>query len=259
MHTETVKDGRVRIDVDDGVAMFTVVRPDKHNALDLVTIDALEDFVRSLYASPELVVAIIAGDGGSFVAGGDLVEFSKLKGEHAGRALSQRVGSILRELEQLPQVSIAAMTGHAYGGGVELAMACDLRLAERSSRIGLVQAKFGLTPAWGGTARLVRHVGYSNAIDLLMNHRVIDGEEAHRVGLVNRVYDDGQAIGAAWNMARHIAGLGRDLAVGIKGLVQSAERGPTEDAFADETATFGRLWASEQHERLVQTFMERKQ
>ena len=253
-----VKDGRVRLDVDDGVAMFTVVRPDRHNALDLVTIDAFADFVQSLYARPELLVAVIAGDGDSFIAGGDLVEFSKLQGEDAGRALSRRMGRILRDLEALPQVSIAAMTGHAYGGGVELSLACDLRIAERSAQIGLTQAKFGLTTAWGGTARLVRHVGYSDALDLLLNRRVVDGEEAHRMGLVNRVVDDGCAVGTAWNMGREIAALGRELVVGIKRLVQSADRGPIEDAYVDETATFSRLWASEQHERLVRTFMERK-
>jgi enoyl-CoA hydratase/carnithine racemase len=258
MHTETVKDGRVRIDVEEGVAMFTVVRPEKHNALDLVTIDALDDFVQSLAARPELHVAILAGEGGSFVAGGDLVEFSKLKGEDAGRALSLRMGKILRNLEALPQISIAALTGHAYGGGVELCLACDLRIAERDALMGLTQAKFGLTTAWGGTARLVRAVGYSNALDLLLNRRIMHGEEAFQMGLVNRVVESGHAVGAAWNMGRDIAGLGRDLVVGIKRLAQSSDRGPMEDAFVDETATFSRLWAGEQHERLVRTFMERE-
>ncbi len=239
--------------------MFTVVRPERHNALDLVTIDALADFVLALYERPELQVAVIAGEGGSFIAGGDLAEFSKLKGEDAGRALSVRMGKILRDLEALPQVSIAAITGHAYGGGVELCLACDMRIAERDALIGLTQAKFGLTTAWGGTARLVRAVGYSAALDLLLNRRILHGQEAFDLGLVNRVVESGQAVGAAWNMGKDIAKLGRDLVVGIKRLAQSSDRGPIEDAYVDETATFSKLWASERHERLVRTFLERKQ
>ncbi len=236
--------------------MFTVVRPEVHNALDLETINALDRFVTWLEEQPEIIAVVIAGEGQSFIAGGDLVEFSRLRGESAGRALSARVQAILRRLAALPQVSIAALSGHAYGGGVELALACDLRIVERAARIGLTQAKFGLTTAWGGTARLVHLVGYSVALDLLLNRRVLGGEEAFRMGLSNRLTEDGLAVAAAQEMAQDIALLGRDLVAGVKRLARASIHGGEADVAADETSVFGRLWASEKHEMLVRSFLE---
>jgi len=250
----------VRVELAPPVATFTICRPHVRNALDLDSIEALGRLVNSLERRPDIEVLIIDSEGTqAFIAGGDVRQFSTLRGALAGRALATQMGDILLKLARLPQVVIASVSGDAYGGGVELALACDLRVVERSSRFGFTQARFGLTSGWGGSRRLVELVGYSRALDVMLNTRVLDAETCERWGLANYVVEDGQALAEARLMATRISALGFEAVYGIKRVVRASQTLALEDAIAEEREVFAGLWASRHHELRVARFLERRE
>lgn len=251
--------GEVRVELAPPLATFTIRRPHVHNALDLDSIEALGRLVNTLERRPDIQVLIIDSEGTqSFIAGGDIRQFDTLRGITAGRALASQMGDILLRLEMLTQIVIAAIDGDAYGGGVELALACDLRIMERSAKLGFTQARFGLTSGWGGSLRLVELVGYNRALDAMVNTRVLDAETCERWGLVNHLVDEGLAAAAATAMANRLVGLGHETLRGIKRVVRAGQLLPRADAIAEEREVFSRLWASQHHEARVARFLERK-
>lgn len=259
MTTRTIAGGRAKIERTSSCATFTLCRPRVLNALDLESIEALDTFISLMEKSPELSCAIIAGAGDkSFIAGGDLKAFAKLKGEEAGHTLSARVGGLLARLEGLPQVVIAAIDGDAYGGGVEVALACDLRIMGTSSRLKLTQARFGLTSGWGGGMRLTRLLGYSRALDCFLRMKDIPSSEALQNGLANEVVQDGAALNRAIEIAQQIHSIGPQTAAGIKRVMRFAADHDPSDAVDEERSVFATLWGSREHEERVERFLARK-
>jgi enoyl-CoA hydratase len=250
--------GRVRVEQGDGVAVLTVCRPEVHNALDLETIEALGQFVQGLSQKPQIRAVVLAGEGdGAFIGGGDLRKFAALRGEEAGAALSLRVGKILDALERAPQISLSAIEGSAFGGGVEVALACDMRVMSQSAKLVFAQRKFGVCSGWGASARLAKLIGYSRALECFLFGRSLDADEAHRLGLANRVVAPTAALPTALEMAQELAQLDRSLALGIKRVVWAGAYDDPDDAAAVERKVFAELWGSANHERLVQRFLER--
>jgi enoyl-CoA hydratase len=174
-------------DVRDAVATITINRPDKLNALDHTVIAELGDAAGRLHDDGEIRGAIITGAGSkAFVAGADIGEIAK-QGPVEGKARSLAGQRVFRSLERCDKPVIAAVNGFALGGGCELAMACHLRVASDSARFGQPEVKLGIGPGYGGTVRLPRLVGRGRALELLLTGSMIDAQEAHRIGLVNRV------------------------------------------------------------------------
>ena len=257
MASVTVADGRIRIEQGEGVVVLTFCRPEVRNALDFESMEALGAFVEELGSRPDILAVVFAGEGASFVSGGDLRQLAALKSEEAGRSLSRRGGQILRDLESLPQTTIAAIGGDAYGGGVELALACDMRIIERSSSLGLVQARLGLCTAWGAGVRLQRMLGYARALELLIEAGCVDAQRAWDLGLVNRVVEDGEALPSAVALAAKVVSLTRPVAMGIKAVLKGAEVLDVDDAMAEERRIFGQLWGSELHQEKVAEFLRK--
>ncbi len=259
MKIRTLAQGRVKISYLEPLAIFTVHRARALHALDLACIEALHDFVEEIKVRPDIFIVVIASEGTrSFLAGGDLVEFRNLKGEKAGDALSKRMGDVLAGLEMAPAITIAAMEGDSYGGGVETALACDMRILSQSSRLFLTQSRFAVTTGWGGGVRLWEKIGYPRALELLLTGRAVDAEEALRVGLVNHVVEDGSVLDTCVEMAKQIATLERSVALGIKTVVASAATLSRDDAMLQERLVFGQLWGDELHEKRVEDFIARK-
>ena len=251
-------EGRLRVELRGPVLVATVTRPEVRNALDIATMMALGDLVEALARRPDVEALVIAGDGErAFVAGGDLAQLAGLKGREGGVALSSTMGDTLKRLVDLPLVTIAAIGGDAFGGGVELALACDMRVMERSSHLALTQARFGLTTGWGGAARLVALVGYSRALELMLTMRRLGAVEAEQMGLANRVVDDGKALEGALALAERVASLRREVSQGIKAVALAATRGSDDDATHTEREVFATLWASPYHEQQVRAFLAR--
>jgi len=187
------------------LAVLTVNRPKMRNALNDETVEEIAQAVKEVEADPELRVLIVTGAGDkAFVAGADINEL-EARDEVLGRAVTKRRQQVLTMIEELPCPSIAAINGWAMGAGLELAMACSVRIAAETARMGQPEVKLGITPGAGGTQRLPRLVGLGRAMELILTGDPIDAAEAHRIGLVNRVVAPEALMDEAKKLAATIA------------------------------------------------------
>src|SRR3712207_4455957 len=164
-------------------ALITLNRPDALNALSFALIEDLGRALDEVARSDARALLITGAGAKAFCAGADIKELTgrSLVAQKRGAALGQ---STFAKIEHLPMPSVAIINGYAFGGGLELALACTVRLATHNAKMGLPEIKLGLIPAYGGTQRLPRIVGEARAIEMIMTGRTIDAEEAHRIGLV---------------------------------------------------------------------------
>ena len=170
-----------------GVATVTIAREDRLNALNSAVVEELRTVVKRISQDSSVRAVVLTGAGAkAFVAGGDISEMLSLEADQRG-AFVKRGQQLTREIEQMPQATIAAVNGFALGGGTEIALACDIRLASELAVFGLPEVSLGLLPGWGGTQRLVRLVGRGVALELILTGRRIAASEALSKGMVNRV------------------------------------------------------------------------
>ena len=176
--------------VADGVAIVTISRPEALNTLTgelLLELGLALDLAES---NLEVRALILTGAGRAFVAGADIGNIGAIDDTFAGREFALVGQDVMNTLAALPYPTLAAINGFALGGGLELALACDLRVAAARARLGLPEVGLGLIPAYGGTQRLPRLIGAARALDLILTGRHVAAEEALQLGLVNRVVDD---------------------------------------------------------------------
>ncbi len=194
------------VEVERSGPVTTVVlnRPHVRNAVDLATATALADAFRAFDADPGAAVAVLTGEGGTFCAGADLGAIGTGNGN---RVAADGDGPMGPTRMRLSKPVIAAVAGHAVAGGLELALWCDLRVAEEGAVFGVFCRRWGVPLIDGGTVRLPRLIGLSRALDLILTGRAVDAQEALAIGLVNRVVPAGQARAAAEDLARQIAAL----------------------------------------------------
>jgi enoyl-CoA hydratase len=199
----------IRVETENGIRTLTVNRPEKLNALNSEVMAELDGVVAAAAADPSLTCVIVTGAGEkAFIAGADIGELVKLTAVE-GREHARRGQAVIDRIEKLPVPSIAAINGFAYGGGLELAMGCTLRVASENAKMGLPETSLGIIPGYGGTQRLARHVGRAKALELVLTaEKGITAAEAHRIGLVNQVVPAGQAHAAALALARKIGSNG---------------------------------------------------
>jgi enoyl-CoA hydratase len=189
----------------DRIGMVTVNRPKVLNALNEKTMQELSALLDEIRADADVCVVILTGAGDkAFVAGADIREIAE-ETPLSGRETALHGQSVLRKLETLGKPSIAAINGFALGGGCELALACSIRLASRTAKMGQPEVKLGIIPGYGATQRLARLCGKGVANELCLTGEMIGAEEAVRIGLVNQVYEPADLLAAAEAMARKIA------------------------------------------------------
>ncbi len=199
-----MSDSNIVVEQDRSVAVLTINRPEVRNALDAQTVEEMARALADLSGRPEVKVLIITGAGNkSFVSGADI---GSLKTRTALAALLPGLQELLTRIERWDKPVIAAVNGYALGGGCELALACDIRIAADHAKFGLPELGLGIIPGGGGTQRLSRLVGKGKAKELIFTGDVIDAEEAMRIQLVNRVVPGDQLLAAAKTMAEKIAG-----------------------------------------------------
>jgi enoyl-CoA hydratase len=198
--------GTVRLDPGwaPSTALVTFDRAGALNAVDAAMLDALERVLESLERDDTLRVVVLTGAGPAFVGGGDIAHMAAISPDE-GERFVYGGQALLRRLERLPMVSIAAINGFALGGGLEIALACDLRVAAQSAEIGLPEVGVGVIPGWGGTQRLPRLVGSGVAKDLILTGRRISAAEALALGVVNRVVAPGAVLDTCRDLAAAIA------------------------------------------------------
>ena len=192
----------VRVERDGPVYTVLLSRPERRNAVDGATAAALAEAFREFDADEEAAVAVLHGEGGVFCAGADL----KAAGTEAGnRVAPDGDGPMGPSRMRLSKPVIAAVAGHAVAGGLELALWCDLRVAEQSAVFGVFCRRWGVPLIDGGTVRLPRMIGASRAMDMVLTGRPVDASEALAIGLANRLVPDGTSRAAAEELARELA------------------------------------------------------
>jgi len=194
----------VRVERDGEITTVILDRPAEKNAVDRATAEALADAFRAFDADPTAKVAVLHGDHGTFCAGADL---KALASGNPNRVAPDGDGPMGPSRMLLGKPVIASIAGHAVAGGLELALWCDLRVAEDTAVLGVFCRRFGVPLIDGGTIRLPRLIGLSRALDLILTGRAVNADEALAIGLVNRVVPPGQARAAAEQLARDLAAL----------------------------------------------------
>ncbi len=192
---------------EDNIVIVTINREKVLNALNDETVNELLNFFRRSWKDSSIGCVIITGAGKAFIAGADISELAKC--DVAGATKTSRLGLFMtRTIEDFPRPVIAAVNGFALGGGCELAMACDIRLASEKAKFGQPEVNLGIIPGYGGTQRLARLVGRGKAKQLIFSGAMIDAAEAHRIGLADEVYPPDELMDKAMEMARLIASRG---------------------------------------------------
>lgn len=231
------------LSVDDRVAILTVNRPDRLNALDRALIGELGTSIDALRARDDVGGIVLTGAGRAFVAGADIAELSRLDPEQA-LALARLGQAVFGRFATSPKPVVAAVNGFALGGGLELAMACHVRVAAEGARFGQPEVKLGLIPGYGGTVRLPRLVGPGMAAQLLLTGELVDAAEALRIGLVTRLVPADDVVPAAVAMVRQMLANGP---LALARIVETAGPGApvgAGDAWEAEASAFAALFAT---------------
>jgi enoyl-CoA hydratase len=242
---------------EEGLAVITINRPEVKNALNLGVFSVLNEVLDKVAADEEVRVIVVKGAGGSFVAGADINELA----EHTmmgGWVASRFQQSVFSKLERIGKLSIAAIEGSCLGGGLELALSCTFRVASTTAKLGFPELGLGIIPGFGGTERIVRTVGYAKGSDLLFSHLVIDGEEAHRIGLVHRVAGPGEVLQGAKEWAESLGRL-NPVAVRVElELLLRGQDGTIDQSLALESALGALAVSSPEAKELLAKFLTRK-
>jgi enoyl-CoA hydratase len=237
------------------VARLTINRPDKKNALNLALVRRLGRALEDLREDAAIRCVIITGSAGTFVAGADIAE---LRERRAAESLAGINSSLFRLIEEFPWPVIAAIEGFALGGGMELAMACDIRIAAETARFGQPELNLGILPAAGGMHRLPALVGMGVAKDLVLTGRIVDAPEALRIGLVSRVVPAESLAAESLSMAHSIADKAPLASKLAKSIMNALGRVRPDTAFALETSAQAVLFESDEKMRRMTEFIERK-
>jgi enoyl-CoA hydratase len=225
----------VDLHLADGLAVVTIDRPHARNAVAPATMAELED---ALDAAAGARALVLRGAGErAFVSGGDLKELTAIRTEADAAAMARRMRRVCDRLAAFPAPVIAALNGHAYGGGAELAVAADIRVAADDVRIGFTQVTLAIMPAWGGLERLAGLVGRGRALLLAGTGRVLGAAEAERVGLVDLVLPRAE-FDAGWRE------LARSLATPSAAAIKRVAAGVSAE---DAAGAFARLWVADEH------------
>jgi enoyl-CoA hydratase len=246
------------IEIADGVAVVTINRPAALNALNKEVLEDLAAAFAALESSEDVACVILTGSGSkAFVAGADIAEMQALDAVSAEHFA--RLGhSVFNAIEKFSKPVIAAVNGFALGGGCELAMACDIRIAAENARFGQPEVNLGVIPGFGGTLRLARLVGKGRAKELIFTGDMIDAQEAYRIGLANKVVAAEELLVKARTMATKIASKGP---VAVRFAKESVDNGLEMDldrAGRFEASLFGLCFATTDQKEGMQAFLEKR-
>ena len=247
----------LRYEKQENIGILTINRPEALNALNSTVIGDLEQAITEVEKDAELGALIITGEGRSFVAGADIGEQLPLD-VAGGRKWGQRGSALMRRIEKLEIPTIAAVNGFALGGGCELAMSCDIRIASEKAKFGQPEVGLGITPGFSGTQRLPRRVGIAKAKELIFSGKVIGAAEAEKIGLVNAVYAPEELIPGAIAMAKSFTA---NAPIAVKYSKACIDRGmqmDIDDGIALENELFAMCFATADQKEGMSAFVEKR-
>jgi enoyl-CoA hydratase len=248
----------LRLEIAGGIAVVTVDRPRALNALNESTLRELRTIFATLADERTVQVVILTGSGEkAFVAGADIAAMQAMSALQA-RSFAELGHDVMRAIEGCPKPVIAAVNGFALGGGCELALACDIRLAAENARFGQPEVNLGVIPGFGGTQRLARLIGRGRALELILTGEMIDAAEAHRLGLANKVVPQAQLLETAKGMAAGIIGKGPVAVRLAREAVRNGLEMDLDRANRYEAELFGLCFASSDQKEGMQAFLEKR-
>ncbi|MCY6485675.1 short-chain-enoyl-CoA hydratase [Clostridium aestuarii] len=248
----------VILEKEGKLAILTINRPKALNALNAETINDIDMAVDNIAKDKGIEAVIVTGSGNkSFVAGADIKEMKDMS-VMDGREWAIYANGVFRKIETLNKPVIAAVNGFALGGGCEISMACDIRIASKNAKFGQPEVGLGITPGFGGTQRLARHVGMGRAKELIYTAKIVGAEEAYRIGLVNKVVEQEELMDEAKKLANSIM---KNAPVAVRLCKQAINRGMQVDidtAVNLEAELFGECFSTEDQTEGMTAFMEKR-
>ena len=242
---------------EGGICIVKINNPQSMNALNSEVLSELDTVFASLEKDSQINAVILTGEGRAFVAGADISQMSTMNAAE-GKAFGVQGSKVFRRIELLPKPVIAAINGFALGGGCELALACDIRIASSKAKIGQPEVGLGITPGFSGTQRLPRIVGEGRAKEIIYTAKAITADEAYRIGLVNKVVEPEQLMDEAIAMAKTIA---KNAPVAVALSKEAIGRGMQTDidsAIAIENSLFGICFSTEDQKEGMKAFFEKR-
>jgi len=244
------------IEIKDNIALISINRPEALNALNTRFFNEMDHFVKEVSQNPKVKVIIITGMGKAFVAGADISEMVD-KTPDEGTSFSRLGQHTFRSLEKLNIPVIAAINGFALGGGLELAMACDFRIASTKAKFGQPEVNLGMIPGYAGTQRLSRLVGLADALYLLTTAEMIGADDALRIGLVQKVYEPDVLMDEVFKIANTILSKGPEAIRKVKYVTRTGLAMDFDNASELEADYFGTQFKAEGEEGM-KAFLEKR-
>jgi len=241
---------------EEKMAVITINRPEALNALSSEVLRELNAAIEDIKADDQVGVVIITGAGKAFVAGADIAQMQSMTVDDA-YAFAKLGQDIFEKIETLPKIVIAAVNGFALGGGCELCMSCDIRLASENAKFGQPEVNLGITPGFGGTQRLSRLVGKGKAIELIATADTISAADAEHLGLVNKVVS-GEVLPAAKEMAQKILSKGSFAVRYSKAAVHYGLQTDIKTGIAYEASVFGLCFGAQEQKEGMAAFLEKR-
>ena len=242
----------------DAIAIIRLNRPEKLNALSRAMLEDLSGAFKQFEKQSDLRAVILTGSGeAAFCAGTDIKELAALN-QNEARAASERGQAVCNQIENCPVPVIAAINGIAAGGGCELALACHLRIASTNAQFSLPETKLGMIPAYGGTQRLPREIGYGRALEVMLTGKVLSAEQGYQFGLVNQVTDPADVFTAAESLAMDISKLAP---LAVRACLKAVTHGldlPLQEGLALEAELFASLFATQDMREGTRAFLEKR-
>lgn len=246
----------VMVAKEDKIAVITINRPEALNALSSEVLTELNAAIEDIKADDQVGVVIITGAGKAFVAGADIAQMKSFTVDEAYN-FAKLGQEVFEKIETMPKIVIAAVNGFALGGGCELSMACDIRLASEKAKFGQPEVNLGITPGFGGTQRLTRLVGKGKAIELITTADNISAADAERLGLVNTVVN-GDVLAAAKEMAQKILSKGTYAVSYAKAAIHNGIQTDIKTAIAYEASVFALCFGTEEQKEGMTAFLEKR-
>ncbi len=246
------------VEIEEEIAYITINRPKKLNALNIITIKELHLCLKELRNNEEVRVVLITGSGEkAFIAGADILEFADFTAEQ-GMQLSERGQELLFNfIEEFPKPIIAVINGFALGGGLELAMACHLRIASENAKMGFPETSLGLIPGYGGTQRLPQLIGKGRAMEMILSAKMISAEQAFQYGLVNHITSQEELVDLAEKIACQL--LQNSLQAIAKAITAiNAGFQIDKNGFETEIESFGNCFATDDFKEGISAFLEKR-
>ncbi len=250
----------IRYEADEGVGRITLARPDKRNAMNREMFSELGEATAQAGDDPNVLAVLVEGEGPSFCSGLDLgavAELASLRGAPF-RSFVRLAQRPYLNLARMPKPTIAAVQGHAVGAGFQLALACDLRVAGEDVKFGMLEARYGLIPDLSGPHQLARLIGAARAKELVWTTRLVEGDEAERIGLANRVVPVEQLAKAAEQLAGEVTAYSPTAVALSKSLISRAHETGLEQELEREADAQAISLDSDHHRESVAAFLEKR-